>query len=78
MVLDGWGFSTIVTLATGQPVTPAIVWQDRRTAAFCRDVLISAQRSRDRIADFHDMHYPAASVRVEFLRAESDVHPVGV
>ena len=23
--------------ATGQPVTPAIVWQDRRTAAFCRD-----------------------------------------
>ena len=22
--------------ATGQPVTPAIVWQDRRTAAFCR------------------------------------------
>ncbi len=23
--------------ATGQPVTPAIVWQDRRTAAYCRD-----------------------------------------
>jgi glycerol kinase len=23
--------------ATGQPVTPAIVWQDRRTADFCRD-----------------------------------------
>src|SRR6266540_1221249 len=23
--------------ATGQPVAPAIVWQDRRTAAFCRD-----------------------------------------
>jgi glycerol kinase len=22
---------------TGQPVTPAVVWQDRRTAAFCRD-----------------------------------------
>ena len=23
--------------SSGQPVTPAIVWQDRRTAAFCRD-----------------------------------------
>jgi glycerol kinase len=23
--------------ASGQPVTPAIVWQDRRTASFCRD-----------------------------------------
>jgi glycerol kinase len=49
--------------ATGQPVTPAIVWQDRRTADFCREYHADEAWLFERTGLVLDPYFSATKIR---------------
>ncbi len=49
--------------ATGQPVTPAIVWQDRRTADFCKDRQADEPWLFERTGLVLDPYFSATKIR---------------
>src|SRR5262245_40713669 len=49
--------------ATGQPVAPAIVWQDRRTADFCRDRRSDESWLFERTGLVLDPYFSATKIR---------------
>jgi glycerol kinase len=55
--------------ATGRPVAPAIVWQDRRTAERCRE--LPAELLRERTGLVPDPYFSAT--KLEWLLARTDV-----
>ena len=55
--------------ATGRPVAPAIVWQDRRTAARCRELPTELVRARTGLVP--DPYFSAT--KLEWLLARTDV-----
>ena len=55
--------------ATGRPVAPAIVWQDRRTAERCRE--LPAELVRERTGLVPDPYFSAT--KLEWLLARTDV-----
>jgi glycerol kinase len=57
--------------ASGRPVAPAIVWQDRRTAARCRE--LPAELLRERTGLVPDPYFSAT--KLEWLLAHTDLPP---
>ncbi len=57
--------------ATGRPVAPAIVWQDRRTAARCRE--LPAELIRERTGLVPDPYFSAT--KLEWLLARNQLAP---
>jgi glycerol kinase len=57
--------------ATGRPVAPAIVWQDRRTADRCRE--LPADLIRERTGLVPDPYFSAT--KLEWLLAQTDLPP---
>ena len=57
--------------ATGRPVAPAIVWQDRRTAERCRELPADLVRARTGLVP--DPYFSAT--KLEWLLARTDVPP---
>ena len=57
--------------ASGGPVAPAIVWQDRRTAARCRE--LPAELLRERTGLVPDSYFSAT--KLEWLLAHTDLPP---
>ena len=57
--------------ATGRPVAPAIVWQDRRTAERCRELPADLLRARTGLVP--DPYFSAT--KLEWLLARTDVPP---
>jgi glycerol kinase len=57
--------------ASGRPVAPAIVWQDRRTASRCRD--LPAGLLRERTGLVPDPYFSAT--KLEWLLARTDLPP---
>ena len=57
--------------ATGRPVAPAIVWQDRRTAARCRE--LPAELVRERTGLVPDPYFSAT--KLEWLLARAELSP---
>ena len=56
---------------TGSPVGPAIVWQDRRTAARCRE--LPAELLRERTGLVPDPYFSAT--KLEWLLARTELPP---
>jgi len=48
---------------TGQPIAPAIVWQDRRTAAICADLAPHADRIRQKTGLVLDAYFSGSKIR---------------
>ena len=57
--------------ASGRPVAPAIVWQDRRTAARCRE--LPAELLRERTGLVPDPYF--AATKLEWLLARTELAP---
>ena len=49
--------------ATGKPVAPAIVWQDRRTTGFCRERASEGEWLRERTGLMLDPYFSATKIR---------------
>ena len=48
---------------TGKPIAPAIVWQDRRTAAICADLAPHADRIRQKTGLVLDAYFSGSKIR---------------